>query len=111
MKRKNGDFDRRNWLAITHAHPLFFVSVAAKGLRDRTSLLFSTLARRSISVASKGLMKARCWRESNGLGWEDFGGVIRTAGREFMVRAARRKCADSMGEIISYRYQLSNDYL
>jgi len=88
MKRKNGDFDRRNWLAITHAHPLFFVS-----------------------VASKGLMKARCWRESNGLGWEDFGGVIRTAGRAFMVRAARRKCADSMGEIISYRYQLSNDYL
>ncbi len=55
------------------------VSVAVKGLRDCVGLLFATLARRSISVAAKGLMGADCWRESNGLGWEDFGGVRRTS--------------------------------
>ncbi len=38
--------------------PLFFVSVASKGLSQSVSLLFATLAGRSISVASKGL-KAR----------------------------------------------------
>jgi len=36
-------------------HPLFFVSVAFKGLSQAVSLLFATLAGRSISVASKGL--------------------------------------------------------
>jgi hypothetical protein len=35
--------------------PLFFVSVASKGLSQAVSLLFATLAGRSISVASKGL--------------------------------------------------------
>ena len=34
---------------------MFFVSVASKELRQAVSLLFATLARRSISVAGKGL--------------------------------------------------------
>ena len=38
--------------------PLFFVSVASKGLNMAVSLLFATLAGRSMSVAAKGL-KAR----------------------------------------------------
>jgi len=37
------------------AHPVFFVSVASKGLSLAVSLLFATLAGRSISVAAKGL--------------------------------------------------------
>ena len=37
------------------ATPLFFVSVASKGLSPTVSLLFATLAGRSISVAAKGL--------------------------------------------------------
>jgi len=61
--------------------PLDFVRVAAKGLSNCVSLLFATLAERSISVAAKGLMGADCWRESNCLGWEDFGGVRRTSWR------------------------------
>jgi hypothetical protein len=35
--------------------PLFFVSVASKGLNQTVSLLFATLAGRFISVAAKGL--------------------------------------------------------
>jgi hypothetical protein len=34
--------------------PRFFVSVASKGVRVAVSLLFATLAGRSISVAAKG---------------------------------------------------------
>jgi hypothetical protein len=34
---------------------VFFVSVASKGLSHAVSLLFATLAGRSISVAAKGL--------------------------------------------------------
>jgi len=55
--------------------PVFFVSVASKGVSFAVSLLFATLAERSISVAAKGLAGARCWRESNGRGWEEFEGV------------------------------------
>jgi hypothetical protein len=51
-------------------HPVFFVSVASKGISPAVSRLFATLAGRFISVASKGVMGARCWRESNGIGWE-----------------------------------------
>src|SRR6266446_3050094 len=58
--------------------PLFFVSVASKGFSLAVSLLFATLAGRSISVAVKGLRRTKCWRESNWMGWEDFGGVRRT---------------------------------
>jgi hypothetical protein len=36
-------------------HPMFFVSIASKGLRLAVSLLFATLAGRSISIAGKGL--------------------------------------------------------
>ncbi len=36
-------------------YPVFFVSVASKGLSRAVSLLFATLAGRSISVAAKGL--------------------------------------------------------
>ncbi len=36
-------------------YPLFFVSVASKGFGYTVSLLFATLAGRSISVAVKGL--------------------------------------------------------
>src|SRR5712692_12093153 len=39
----------------TLPHPLFFVSVASKGVSPAVSLLFATLAGRSISVAAKGL--------------------------------------------------------
>jgi hypothetical protein len=35
--------------------PLFFVSVASKGFSQTVSLLFATLAGRSIRVAAKGL--------------------------------------------------------
>jgi len=37
--------------------PLFFVSIASKGLSQDVSLLFATLAGRSISVAVKGLKR------------------------------------------------------
>src|SRR5260370_14872110 len=52
--------------------PLFFVSVASKGLSPTASLLFSTLAGRPISVATKGITVADCWREGNWTGWKAF---------------------------------------
>jgi len=73
--------------------PLFFVSVAAKGFSLAVSLLFATLAGESISVAAKGLMGMKCWREGNGLGWRDLGGVRRTTGRARIGRVARRNRA------------------
>ena len=57
------------------AHPLFFVSVAAKELSEAVSLLNATLTGRSISVAFKGLMDANCGRGGSRLGWEYFEGV------------------------------------
>ncbi len=74
--------------------PLFFVSVAAKGFSSAVSLLSATLARSSISVAAKGLMEAFCWRESNGLGCENSGGVRRTTWRAGMARRAGKNLAD-----------------
>jgi hypothetical protein len=56
-------------------HPVFFVSVASKGFSFSVSLLFAALVGSFVSVAAKGLTEAECWRESNGPGWEDFGGV------------------------------------
>ena len=81
------------------------ISVAAKGLSHSASLLFATLAGSCISVAVKGFTQAKCWRESNRLGWEDLGGVRRTAWRAgpgtetgmqkaHIVRGARRNRAD-----------------
>ena len=61
--------------------PLFFVSVACKGVSSAVSLLFATLAGRFISVAAKGLTGADCWQESNWVGFEDFEGVRRTTWR------------------------------
>jgi hypothetical protein len=46
---------------------VFFVSVASKGLSQAVSLLFATLARRSMSVASKGL-KAMVGGDSDRVG-------------------------------------------
>jgi len=43
--------------------PRFFVSVASMGLSQAVSLLPATLAGRSISVAAKGLMGAKCGRQ------------------------------------------------
>src|SRR5260370_26078581 len=68
--------------------PYFFVSVASKGLSQAVSLLFATLAGKSISVAAKGLMEADCWREGNWVAWEDFEGVRRTQGRASIVSKA-----------------------
>jgi hypothetical protein len=42
--------------------PMFFVSVASKGLNLTVSLLFATLAGRSISVAAKGLGRFAGWK-------------------------------------------------
>jgi hypothetical protein len=65
--------------------PLFFVSVASKGLSQSISLLFATLAGRCISVAAKGLIRAKRRREISCVGWEDFERV-------------RGKCAVSSGQ-------------
>jgi hypothetical protein len=60
---------------MTGPSPLFFVSVASKGFSQGVSLLFATLAGRSISVAAEGLkaiVGSRQWtvvsREKKG-GW------------------------------------------
>ena len=42
----------------TSPTPLFFVSVASKGLSSAVSLLFATLAGKSISVATKGFQRS-----------------------------------------------------
>src|SRR6266478_2989474 len=100
-----------SWLTVTPPTPLFFVSVASKEFSFAVSLLFATLAREFISVAAKGLTGTKCWRESNGFGWRDFGGVRRTTGRARIGRVARRNRAHSTSGIIAYTYCLSNDYL
>src|SRR5713226_1474496 len=48
------DGERCEW-ARRCPHPLFFVSVAAKGLRNCVSLLFATLRGGCVSVAAKGV--------------------------------------------------------
>ena len=69
-----------------------FIRVAAKGLSPAASLLFATLAGESISVVAKGLTGTKCWRESNGLGWEDFGEVRRTTWRARIGRGTKEVC-------------------
>jgi hypothetical protein len=44
----------RKALGLKYVTPVFFVSVASKGFSQTVSLLFATLAGRSISVAAKG---------------------------------------------------------
>jgi hypothetical protein len=51
-ERREGKKPLGDWNVST---PLFFVSVASKGVRYGVSLLFATLAERSISVIAKGL--------------------------------------------------------
>ena len=53
--------------------PCFFVSVAAKGLSHAVSPLFATLARKCISVASKGVMGEANLYRSNSCGSEGGG--------------------------------------
>jgi len=110
------------------ASPLFFVSVAAKGVSSTVSLLFATLAGRCISVAAKGLTRTKCWRESNWVGAEDFEGTRRTTWRASMVRrapsfptgaesaiagatAGRRKNRANYRKNYSILVQLVKDYL
>jgi hypothetical protein len=67
--------------------PLFFVSVASKGLSQAVSLLFATLARRSISVAAQGLRGEQVRREIDELARQaKKGSMVST--RE-MVRSGR----------------------
>jgi hypothetical protein len=61
------------------------------------SLLFATLAGRSISVAAKGLTGADCRRERNWEGWEDFGGVRRTAWRGDRETEEQRARGEEIG--------------
>jgi len=78
---------------------MFFVTVASKEFSQAVSLLFATLAGVSISVASKGVMRAKRWRESSVLGWEDFEGVKRTTRRA-------RMGFDKHGKSIAREYQV-----
>src|SRR5712692_6064065 len=53
--RTAGKARRERTFWLEGCTPLFFVSVAFKGLSHAVSLLFATLAGRSIGVAAKGL--------------------------------------------------------
>src|SRR6266849_2895680 len=55
-RRQAASLQRGFQLTATSPPPGFFVNVASKGFIQAVSLLFATLAARSISVASKGLM-------------------------------------------------------
>jgi len=91
--RSSRCFERRQTLfgiLVNDTPPTFCVSVASKEVSSPVSLLFATLAGRSISVPAKGLTRARPRRESNRLGWVDFGGVRRTTWQGRMVRGAPR---------------------
>ncbi len=93
-------------IAPDRPHPLFFVSVASKGLSHAVSLLLATFTGEHISVASKGFTRTVYWRESNWEGWQDFGGVRRTAWRGRMVRMAQKNRAN-LQAIIAYWYLMS----
>jgi len=47
--------ERKEGYSTKDPSPVFFVSVASKGVSRAVSLLFATVARGSISVAAKGL--------------------------------------------------------
>ena len=59
--------------------------------------MFATLARRCISVAAKRLIEAKCWRERNWVGLNDFEGVRRTAWPIEAPREARGKLGKRVG--------------
>ena len=89
---------------------MFFVSVAAEGLSSAVSLLFATLAGRSISVAAKGLTRMNCRRESNWVGAEDCEGLKGLlAGRAWF--AGHRESCRLNSTITAYRYSYVYDYL
>jgi hypothetical protein len=56
--RTSGEWSREKNFWLEGCAPLFFVSVASKRVSPAVSLLFATLAGRSISVAGKGLKAA-----------------------------------------------------
>src|ERR1700682_113864 len=89
----------KEWPFNHNRPPLFFVSVASKELSPTVSLLFATLAGRSISVAARGLTRADCWLEVNWEGWKDFGGVRRTARRATMIEGARNLRAQIQNQL------------
>ena len=74
---------------------MFFVSVAAKGLSPAVSLLFATLAGKSISVAAKGVRGRAESEKVTGAGREDLEGVRRTAWRASILARDRRNRAES----------------
>src|SRR5438132_14226871 len=69
-------------------HPWFFVSVASKGFSAAVSLVFATLAEKSISVAAKEVRGVNCRRKSNSEKCEEFVAVGRIARRPGTVRKA-----------------------
>jgi len=74
MKRKNSDLtDAEDGVPFGTPTP-FFVSVAAKELASAVSLLFTTLARRFISVAAKGLTRTSVGEKVTG--WD--GKILRS---------------------------------
>ena len=89
---------------------MFFVSVASKGVRFGVSRLFAPLTGKSICVASKGVMGMDCWRESNGLGWEEFGGVRRTTWLA-PIGGRHEGSVPKRQENYSISVQYVNDYL
>src|SRR6266403_4376926 len=98
--------DRGSWLTITPPTPLFFVSVASKGLRSAVSLLFATLAGGSISVAAKGFKGVDRWREGSCVGWKDSEEVRRTTLRAGMAGRREESCRPNE-PIITYWYNMS----
>src|SRR5712691_7465950 len=81
--------------------PLFFVSVASKGLSHAVSLLFATLARGSISVASKGLtLHKNCANSSRSGSVEHF--VILPPDRQ----GAKKEAAEVLALLMRYCLKL-----
>ena len=62
--------EERTALGLKEDTPVFFVSVASKRVSTAVSLLFATVTGKFISVAAKGLMRTKRWRESDGFGLE-----------------------------------------
>ena len=93
------------WRVGDPSLPRIFVSIASKGLSPAASLLFATLARKTIHAAAKGLTRTECWRESNWAGGEDFEGP-RGGGAWF---AGHGRIVPTYKGIITVPYV--NDYL
>jgi hypothetical protein len=83
--------------AKSRGPPMFFVSVASKGVRFGVSRLFATLVGKSICVACKGLTWEDCWRESNVMRWRHRGGVRSTTWRARPAEASWMQKAHIVG--------------